>query len=96
MEISENLDGSPGTTAHRMRLIEDRSQQGTPPVTNLTAWLRMFRPAFQRQFARLPEADVELIGLLRAADERRESACERPPPGKTRPCDPAGNGHTTD
>jgi hypothetical protein len=39
-------------------------------VTNVTAWLRMFRPAIQRQFDNLPEADVELIDLLRAADQR--------------------------
>ena len=63
-----------GTSVSGMRLVDEHPQQEPLLVTNLSAWLRHFRPAFQRQFAEPIEADIELIDLLRAADERRSQS----------------------
>lgn len=69
-------------------------------MTNVTAWLRMFRPAIQRQFDRLPEADVELVDLLRAADERHaqeSNSSERNAQRHAEPQRDSGKtGHTAD
>jgi hypothetical protein len=58
-------------------------------AANVSIWLRQFRPAFQRQFASPPEldpaADTELIDLLRAADERRETLDPPDPPAPQPP-----------
>lgn len=67
-----------GTTAPGARLVDEYPPQGTALVTNLSAWLRVFRPAFQRQFASPSETDIELIDLLREADRRRTERPSRP------------------
>lgn len=43
-------------------------------TTNLSIWLRVFRPPFQRAYPQLDETDRELADLLRRADERAASA----------------------
>jgi hypothetical protein len=39
-------------------------------TTNVSIWLRAFRPPLQRAYPRLDEIDRELADLLNLADER--------------------------
>jgi hypothetical protein len=41
-------------------------------MTNVTHWVRMFRPPLQRAFDDVRDLDLEMTDLLRRADERRE------------------------
>jgi hypothetical protein len=78
LQNKDEIARADGTPAEDTRLLDRYPQQGTHNVAaNVSIWLRQFRPAFQRQFVSPPEADIELIDLLRAADERRE--CSAPP-----------------
>ena len=49
-------------------------------ATNVSIWLRAFRPSLERAYPREEEIDDELADLLRCADERQADPAPQPAP----------------